>query len=966
MLINKFVLILSVFLGLAVSGFCLAVSNTSGYAWSNNIGWINFGCDQCNVQVTDSAVTGYAWSENYGWINLNPSTSGVKNTTHGVLSGYAWGENLGWINFDGTNITCEGKFAGILSGDVVGSVNLACSNCNIQTDWIRTGGCGGQTSHKECSAQTGQCISVNGLGEDQCSSNDNCQAHNVCNSQTHQCESVAGEGTDECQSNDNCVVHNECNAQKQCVQVTGLAEPDQCQEASDCNLTHTICDGDNIFCRYDVCTGITCVEVNGLGEDQCSTDAQCSGGVHSECDARTLKCILVDGVSPNLCVEDEDCDSTYKLCENNSCVQKHGVGTDQCQIDSDCATSHKECVSSQCVVVVGPGVDGCQENINCSGPEVTHRECAQDQCVIVSGAGNDQCVISADCNVTHNECNEQEQCVAVNGLGIDQCQNDDSCKLSKHNECNAELKCVAVNGVGSNLCQTDENCIITHNECNLQNQCVAINGSGINQCQGDPDCQPGRHNECRSGQCVAIDGSAPDSCQVNNDCAVSHNECSGSQCVSVPGIGINQCVVNGDCFTPRHNICDNQRCIATDGAEPDQCQTDRDCNGGGGGGGGTIQHTECNQERKCVYVDGSSEDKCVEDEDCEEKTPIEIITKTIEDQIPEPVKAAVKQTQKIIETPQASAITKTVTTTVATVATVATVSSLVTIPFFDIILTPIKLLGLLLTALGIRKRVVPWGVVYDSITKRPLDPAYVTITNIKTGEASSAITDLDGRYGFLVSPGIYKIEAKKTNYSFPSKTLAGKTGDELHSDLYFGDTIEIKTVGAVILKNIPLDPIKFDWNEFAKKDKNLMKFYSRWDILLGKLYDWSFVVGFVVAVVAYAFAPYPYNTIIMMLYLVLLLLRIFGLKPKASGHIFNKATGEPLSFAIVRVLIPGSNVVVASKPADKYGRYYCLVSPGEYYVKIERKNKDGSYSLAYTSPVINMKKKGIIKQSFKV
>jgi endonuclease IV len=36
------------------------------------------------------------------------------------------------------------------------------------------------------------------------------------------------------------------------------------------------------------------------------------------------------------------------------------------------------------------------------------------------------------------------------------------------------------------------------------------------------------------------------------------------------------------------------------------------------------------------------------------------------------------------------------------------------------------------------------------------------------------------------------------------------------------------------------------------------------------------------------------------------------------------------------------------------------------YVKIEKKNEDGSYSLIHTSAVIDVSKKGIIKERFKV
>src|SRR3989344_4930595 len=53
------------------------IDATSKYAWGENIGWINFGCDNCDVVITDASITGNAWSTQFGWINLSPTTSGV-------------------------------------------------------------------------------------------------------------------------------------------------------------------------------------------------------------------------------------------------------------------------------------------------------------------------------------------------------------------------------------------------------------------------------------------------------------------------------------------------------------------------------------------------------------------------------------------------------------------------------------------------------------------------------------------------------------------------------------------------------------------------------------------------------------------------------------------------------------------------------------------------------------------------
>src|SRR3989344_4787024 len=84
------------------SGFALASQTdgtiltgaNAGFAWSDNIGWVNFGASSGNVHLTDSGLTGYAWSDKSGWISLQPTNGGVTNSD-GTLLGYAWGTGLG-------------------------------------------------------------------------------------------------------------------------------------------------------------------------------------------------------------------------------------------------------------------------------------------------------------------------------------------------------------------------------------------------------------------------------------------------------------------------------------------------------------------------------------------------------------------------------------------------------------------------------------------------------------------------------------------------------------------------------------------------------------------------------------------------------------------------------------------------------------------------------------------------------
>jgi len=150
------------FFGIVIVGSCLfidvasvsaiLVSSGTGtisavspnyYAYSSNIGWINFNPIGGNVVVSDSGLTGYAWSESAGWIKLD----GVINDGSGNLSGYAWGANVGWINFNegtsyGVKIDALGNFTGWAWGEGTGwisfncATNLGCTNpYEVLTTW---------------------------------------------------------------------------------------------------------------------------------------------------------------------------------------------------------------------------------------------------------------------------------------------------------------------------------------------------------------------------------------------------------------------------------------------------------------------------------------------------------------------------------------------------------------------------------------------------------------------------------------------------------------------------------------------------------------------------------------------------------------------------------------------------------------------------------------------------------------
>jgi len=131
---------------------------------SAGIFWNNFNeADKINpVKIVKAAshqvpVKDYAWSDNIGWIQFNPSYGGVLyDTSTGQLSGYAWSDNIGWIKFNGLSASggvggtgAKADSPGSLTSTTVsgwaracaGMTDINCTDMTSRTDgwdgWIK-------------------------------------------------------------------------------------------------------------------------------------------------------------------------------------------------------------------------------------------------------------------------------------------------------------------------------------------------------------------------------------------------------------------------------------------------------------------------------------------------------------------------------------------------------------------------------------------------------------------------------------------------------------------------------------------------------------------------------------------------------------------------------------------------------------------------------------------------------------
>jgi hypothetical protein len=234
----------------------------------------------------------------------------------------------------------------------------------------------------------------------------------------------------------------------------------------------------------------------------------------------------------------------------------------------------------------------------------------------------------------------------------------------------------------------------------------------------------------------------------------------------------------------------------------------------------------------------------------------------------------------------------------------------------------------------------PWGVVFDSLTKQPLDPAVVVLKNSQGEEVATSITDIDGRYGFFVEPGEYSIEVGKTNYQFPSSLLLGQKYDSVYENLYHGEPLAVGT-DAVIAKNLPMDPTSTDWNQ-TEKQRMHRGYTNEFVQFISRATNALFLVGFVTSIIALGSHQSSANFVMIGVYVLLFIFRRLGFSPRIYGRLL--IGKEAAANAVIRIWNTTTGVQVGRAVADQQGHYYMLVPKGNHYtMSVEVPDGAGSF-----------------------
>lgn len=322
------------------------------------------------------------------------------------------------------------------------------------------------------------------------------------------------------------------------------------------------------------------------------------------------------------------------------------------------------------------------------------------------------------------------------------------------------------------------------------------------------------------------------------------------------------------------------------------------------------------------------------------KETIAPITATFKNILQTPIAETVQKAIKIVrENPMAQKAVVVATPTLAVTAGASVLLMIVAfdfLPFLQYLFTaPILLLW--------RRKRKGFGTVYHALSKTPVDLAVVRLFLVedktKPGQGrliKSRVTDKQGRFFFLVQPGLYRLTVTKAGFRFPSVSLREVKDDGTYLDVYHGEFIEVNEKDVVITPNVPIEPVQLTDGARLKR--------VVWQGWLRKLQHLVAVSGVIVSIAVAIVRPSMLAAVMIAIQMAIYLLArrlAKPRKPKSWGIVYDKETKRPLGKVIARIFEPRYDKLLDTQITDSKGRYAFLLGPSEYYAVFE---KDGYHS----------------------
>lgn len=267
-----------------------------------------------------------------------------------------------------------------------------------------------------------------------------------------------------------------------------------------------------------------------------------------------------------------------------------------------------------------------------------------------------------------------------------------------------------------------------------------------------------------------------------------------------------------------------------------------------------------------------------------------------------------------------------------------------------------------LQLLGLRRQ-RQLGVIYDSVTKQPVDPVVVKLIDARTSKViASNIANIQGEYGFMADPGVYQIYVQRPHYAFPS-TRIHSLRDGVYYPVYHGENFEFVGGKDVISMSIPLDPIAADWNQQEKKATMPIHPVLQYVIsVILRILFWSALLLTVITFVAtraqlWIFVLGAYGVVIL-LALVTPHMRLWGRVHFRKGNL--PAVGATVEVSHAKL----AGIVIAKAVTVADGKFFIRLGPGSYTVTLKLPQGKGEPPVPPKQFSVRIGSTGVLNREF--
>lgn len=207
-----------------------------------------------------------------------------------------------------------------------------------------------------------------------------------------------------------------------------------------------------------------------------------------------------------------------------------------------------------------------------------------------------------------------------------------------------------------------------------------------------------------------------------------------------------------------------------------------------------------------------------------------------------------------------------------------------------------------------RNKKKTWGIIYDSSTLKPVPFVTVRLFTKNNEYITQRVTDIDGRYGFVLNQGKYLLEVKHNDY------------------VSVMDTISFSETEGLFVKDIGLISTT---KAKSRVRLNLRKIM----ITINRLFVF---IGFGASLIAFVFNPSFINVFILLLYIIqYLVFRHLVHRKQELGYVYNSKTKEKIKGAFVRLYDTKVTRQIEVVITDVNGRYnFNRIPDGEYLISV--------------------------------